>query len=94
MSALLVSAIIIGGVALDWAIYSRIVNTLGRPAFYNEDEGYLRQLKPRFLVTIAAIVAICWMRATENHQPIIALTAIAAFLLSPCYGAYRYLNGD
>lgn len=94
MTALLVLTIITVGAAFDWAIYSRIVNILGRPAFYNEGEGYFRQLKPRIIISIVALGAIFWAKATENNQPFIALTAIAAFLLSPCYGAYRYLNGD
>lgn len=94
MNALVVLGVFIGGMALDWAIYSRIATTLGQPAPYDENDGYLRQLKPRVIIAFAALVLFCWAQLMEQHREIVMLLAITGFVLSPCYGAYRYLNGD
>lgn len=94
MAALVVLGVFIGGMKLDWAMYSRIVATLGQPAPSDEKDGYLRQLKPRIIITVAALTLSCWAQATEQHREIAMLLAIVGFVLSPCYGAYRYLSGD
>lgn len=82
------------GLALDWALYSRIVFTLGMPYFYGEGDGYTKFLYPRIIYTVAAIAVMFFTRVDEGNSIVIFLCAAAVFLFSPCRAAYRYLMGE
>lgn len=82
-----------GGVALDWALYSRIVTALGRPGFYGDGDGYTKFLFPRIVFTLAAIIILFFVISGVGTNVALLLGGAGGFLISPCYAAYRYLAG-
>ncbi len=81
------------GLLLDWALYDRIVSALGMPDIYTSGHGYRDFLFPRIFVTLSAAM-VMFFCAGENMKVVPFILAAAAFFLSICYGAYRYLRGD
>jgi hypothetical protein len=82
------------GLALDWALYSRIVLSLGMPYFYGGGDGYTKFLYPRIIFTVTAIAVMFFAKADEGDNIVLFLCAAAVFLFSPCRAAYRYLMGE
>jgi hypothetical protein len=85
---------IVGGLALDWAVYSRIVFVLGRPYFHGDGDGYTKSLYPRMVFTVIAIVVMFLTAGNEGANVAVFLCGAGIFLFSPSYAAYRYLMGE
>lgn len=85
---------VVVGLALDWAVYSRIVFALGRPYFYGDGDGYMKSLYPRMIFTVIAIVAMFLTAGNEGANVAVFLCGAGVFLFSPSYAAYRYMMGE
>ncbi len=85
---------VVVGLALDWAVYSRIVFALGNPYFYGDGDGYTKFLYSRIFFTVVAIAAMFLTAGNEGANVAVFLCGAGVFLFSPSYAAYRYLMGE
>ncbi len=85
---------VVVGLALDWAVYSRIVFALGRPYFYGDGDGYTKFLYPRIVFTVVAIAMMFLTAGSEGANVAIFLCGAGVFLFSSSYAAYRYFMGE
>lgn len=85
---------VVVGLALDWAVYSRIVFALGRPNLYGEGNGYTKFLYPRIVFTMVAIFVMFLTAGNEGANVAVFLCGAGVFLFSTSYAAYRYLTGE
>ena len=85
-------AVVLVGLALDWALYCRLTGLLSQ--HYSPNDGYLIFLFPRFFLTILSLVLIGY--STRAGQDNAALTVIASLLFaaSTLHAVYRFYRGD
>lgn len=92
MALLYIFLCILAGIALDWAIYIRLIYIIGRPGFFGEGDEYRTFLFPRIAVTILAVLVMFFSGSVEGAHPAIFLAGAGIFLSSTCYALYRYLQ--
>jgi hypothetical protein len=83
---------ILVGIALDWAIYIRLIYIIGRPGFFGEGDEYRTFLFPRIAVTILAVLVMFFSGSMEGTNSALFLAGVGMFLSSTCYALYRYFQ--
>ena len=85
-------AVFLVGLALDWALYSRLTGLLSQ--HYSSNDGYLTFLFPRVFLTILSLILIGY--STREGRDNAALTVIASLLFaaSTLHAVYCFYRGD
>lgn len=86
-------ASIFAGLLLDWAMYDRIVTTVGMPDIDTNGYKYVDLLFPRVIVTLCSIAVLFFAECGDNLKVFPFIFGTVMFVVSTLYGAYRYLWG-
>jgi hypothetical protein len=85
-------AVVLCGLAFDWALYSRLAGLLAQ--HYSLSDGYLTFLFPRVLVTVLSLSLIGYSASAEHSDSALTIFGSILFVGSNFYAVYRFYRGD
>lgn len=85
-------AVVLVGLAVDWALYSRLAGQLNQ--HYSLSDGYLAFLFPRVLATVLSLFLIGYSVSAEHSNSVLTIAGAVLFAGSNFYAVYRFYRGD
>jgi cell division protein FtsX len=85
-------AVVLCGLAVDWALYSRLAGVLAQ--HYSQSNGYLTFLFLRVLLTVLSLFLIGYLVSAEYRNSVLTIFGAVLFAGSNFYAVYRFYRGD